>query len=149
MIGAFVQTPSRAIAQVLAASGIELLVADGEHAPLSPAEVEEIIVGALSLGHPVDAEIADVLARARRAGVDTGTLAGAPTPRRRSGRRRTGARAPSEELCDLRRLGGAWSRSANPQARDGPRDREPWRRCDDTIAPREVAGVWLPPSEVS
>ena len=57
MIGAFVQTPRRAVAQVLAASGIELLIADGEHAPLSPADIEEIVVGGDLAGVPVLARV--------------------------------------------------------------------------------------------
>jgi 4-hydroxy-2-oxoheptanedioate aldolase len=57
MIGAFVQTPKRAIAQVLAASGIDLLIADGEHAPLSPADIEEIVVGGDLAGVPVLARV--------------------------------------------------------------------------------------------
>jgi 4-hydroxy-2-oxoheptanedioate aldolase len=57
MIGAFVQTPKRAVAQVLAASGIELLIADGEHAPLSPADIEEIVVGGDLAGVPVWARV--------------------------------------------------------------------------------------------
>ena len=57
MIGAFVQTPKRAIAQVLAVSGIDLLVADGEHAPLSPADIEEIVVGGDLAGVPVLARV--------------------------------------------------------------------------------------------
>ena len=57
MIGAFVQTPKRAIAQVLAGSGIDLLIADGEHAPLSPADIEEIIVGGDLAGVPVLARV--------------------------------------------------------------------------------------------
>ena len=57
MIGAFVQTPRRAVAQVLAASGIEVVIADGEHAPLSPADIEEIVVGGDLAGVPVLARV--------------------------------------------------------------------------------------------
>jgi 4-hydroxy-2-oxoheptanedioate aldolase len=57
MIGAFVQTPQRSIAQVLAHSGIDLLIADGEHAPLTPAGIEEIIVGGDLAGVPVWARV--------------------------------------------------------------------------------------------
>ena len=57
MIGCFVQTPRRAVAQVLAASGVELLIADGEHAPLSPADIEEIVVGGDLAGVPVLARV--------------------------------------------------------------------------------------------
>ena len=57
MIGAFVQTPQRSIAQVLAHSGVELLIADGEHAPLTPAGIEEIIVGGDLAGVPVWARV--------------------------------------------------------------------------------------------
>ena len=57
MIGVFVQTPRRAVAQVLAASGVEVLIADGEHAPLSPADIEEIVVGGDLAGVPVLARV--------------------------------------------------------------------------------------------
>jgi 4-hydroxy-2-oxoheptanedioate aldolase len=56
-IGCFVQTPRRAVAQVLAASGVDVLIADGEHAPLSPADIEEIVVGGDLAGVPVLARV--------------------------------------------------------------------------------------------
>ena len=42
---------------MLAASGVELLIADGEHAPLSPADIEEIVVGGDLAGVPVFARV--------------------------------------------------------------------------------------------
>src|SRR5438876_60304 len=100
LIGVFVSSPSLATSEVLAACGFDVLVADAEHSPLSPADVRTIIAGAdlavkhlsmvfvgpndlsHSLGRPPEEElrevIDDVLVRAHAAGVRTGILA--PTP---------------------------------------------------------------------
>ncbi len=52
LIGSFVETPHRAIAQVMGAIGFDVLVPDGEHAAFSPRDIEEVIVGADLAGVP-------------------------------------------------------------------------------------------------
>jgi 4-hydroxy-2-oxoheptanedioate aldolase len=52
LIAAFVETPHRAVAQVLGAIGYDVLIPDGEHAAFSPRDIEEVIVGADLAGVP-------------------------------------------------------------------------------------------------
>ena len=52
LIASFVETPHRAVAQVLGAIGYDMLIPDGEHAAFSPRDIEEVIVGADLAGIP-------------------------------------------------------------------------------------------------
>ena len=52
LVAAFVETPHRAVAQVLGAIGYDVLIPDGEHAAFSPRDIEEVIVGADLAGVP-------------------------------------------------------------------------------------------------
>lgn len=46
LVGTFVETPSLAVCEVLGSCGFDVLVADAEHAPLSPADIQTIVVAA-------------------------------------------------------------------------------------------------------
>jgi 4-hydroxy-2-oxoheptanedioate aldolase len=52
LIASFVETPHRAVAQVLGAIGYDVLIPDGEHAAFSAHDIEEVIVGADLAGIP-------------------------------------------------------------------------------------------------
>jgi len=52
LIASFVETPHRAVAQVMGAIGYDVLIPDGEHAAFSPRDIEELIVGADLAGVP-------------------------------------------------------------------------------------------------
>jgi 4-hydroxy-2-oxoheptanedioate aldolase len=52
LIASFVETPHRAVAQVLGAIGYDVLIPDGEHAAFSPRDIEEVIVGGDLAGVP-------------------------------------------------------------------------------------------------
>ena len=52
LIASFVETPHRAVAQVMGAIGYDVLIPDGEHAAFSPRDIEEVIVGADLAGIP-------------------------------------------------------------------------------------------------
>ena len=52
LIAGFVETPHRAVAQVMGAIGYDVLIPDGEHAAFSPRDIEEVIVGADLAGIP-------------------------------------------------------------------------------------------------
>jgi len=52
LIASFVETPHRAVAQVMGAIGYDMLIPDGEHAAFSPRDIEEVIVGADLAGIP-------------------------------------------------------------------------------------------------
>jgi 4-hydroxy-2-oxoheptanedioate aldolase len=52
LLATFVETPHRAVAQVLGAVGFDVLIPDGEHAAFSPRDIEELIVGADLAGVP-------------------------------------------------------------------------------------------------
>jgi 4-hydroxy-2-oxoheptanedioate aldolase len=52
LIASFVETPHRAVAQVMGTVGYDVLIPDGEHAAFSPRDIEEVIVGADLAGIP-------------------------------------------------------------------------------------------------
>jgi 4-hydroxy-2-oxoheptanedioate aldolase len=52
LIASFIETPHRAISQVMGAIGYDVLLPDGEHAAFSPRDIEEVIVGADLAGIP-------------------------------------------------------------------------------------------------
>jgi 4-hydroxy-2-oxoheptanedioate aldolase len=52
LVATFVETPHRAVAQVLGAIGYDVLIPDGEHAAFSPRDIEEVIVGGDLAGVP-------------------------------------------------------------------------------------------------
>jgi 4-hydroxy-2-oxoheptanedioate aldolase len=52
LIASFVETPHRAVSQVMGAIGYDVLIPDGEHAAFSPRDIEEVIVGADLAGVP-------------------------------------------------------------------------------------------------
>jgi 4-hydroxy-2-oxoheptanedioate aldolase len=52
LIASFVETPHRAVAQVMGTIGYDVLIPDGEHAAFSPRDIEEVIVGADLAGVP-------------------------------------------------------------------------------------------------
>lgn len=59
LVGCFVSVPQIAICEVLASIGFDVLVADVEHAPLGPAELQTIIVGAELGGVPALVRLSD------------------------------------------------------------------------------------------
>jgi 4-hydroxy-2-oxoheptanedioate aldolase len=52
LIASFVETPHRAVSQVMGTIGYDVLIPDGEHAAFSPRDIEEVIVGADLAGVP-------------------------------------------------------------------------------------------------
>jgi 4-hydroxy-2-oxoheptanedioate aldolase len=52
LIASFVETPHRAVSQVMGTIGYDVLIPDGEHAAFSPRDIEEVIVGADLAGIP-------------------------------------------------------------------------------------------------
>jgi 4-hydroxy-2-oxoheptanedioate aldolase len=52
LIASFVETPHRAVSQVMATIGYDVLIPDGEHAAFSARDIEEVIVGADLAGVP-------------------------------------------------------------------------------------------------
>jgi 4-hydroxy-2-oxoheptanedioate aldolase len=52
LIASFIETPHRAVAQVMGAIGYDVVIPDGEHAAFSPRDIEEVIVGADLAGVP-------------------------------------------------------------------------------------------------
>jgi 4-hydroxy-2-oxoheptanedioate aldolase len=52
LIASFVETPHRAVAQVLGAIGYDVLIPDGEHAAFSARDIEDVIVGGDLAGVP-------------------------------------------------------------------------------------------------
>jgi 4-hydroxy-2-oxoheptanedioate aldolase len=52
LVASFVEIPHRAVTQVMGAIGYDVLIPDGEHAALSPRDIEEMIVGGELAGVP-------------------------------------------------------------------------------------------------
>jgi 4-hydroxy-2-oxoheptanedioate aldolase len=52
LIASFIETPHRAVSQVMGTIGYDVLIPDGEHAAFSPRDIEEVIVGADLAGIP-------------------------------------------------------------------------------------------------
>jgi 4-hydroxy-2-oxoheptanedioate aldolase len=80
LIGCFVSSPQIATCEVLAASGFDVLVADAEHAPLSPADVQTIMAGADLGGVPALVRLSDDSATSIQYALDSGA-AGVIVPR--------------------------------------------------------------------
>lgn len=80
LIGSFVSNPQLATCEVLAAAGYDLLVADAEHFPLSPADVQAIIAGADLGGVPALVRLSDDSATSIQYALDAGA-AGVIIPR--------------------------------------------------------------------
>jgi 4-hydroxy-2-oxoheptanedioate aldolase len=80
LIGSFVSNPQLATCEVLAASGFDVLVADAEHFPLAPADVQTIIAGADLAGVPALVRLSDDSATSIQYALDAGA-AGVIVPR--------------------------------------------------------------------
>jgi 4-hydroxy-2-oxoheptanedioate aldolase len=80
LVGCFVSTPTIGTCQVLGASGFDVLVADVEHAPLSPADVQLIVAGAELAGLPALVRLSDDSASSIQYALDGGA-AGVIVPR--------------------------------------------------------------------
>jgi 4-hydroxy-2-oxoheptanedioate aldolase len=84
LIGCFVTGGQLSTCEVLAASGFDVLVADVEHAPLSPADVLTIIAGADLGGLPALVRLSDDSATSIQNALDSGA-AGVIVPRVHTG----------------------------------------------------------------
>jgi 4-hydroxy-2-oxoheptanedioate aldolase len=80
LVGAFVSSPLLATSEVLAACGFDVLVADAEHSPLSPADVQTIIAGAGLGGVPALVRLSDDSPTSIQYALDAGA-AGVIVPR--------------------------------------------------------------------
>jgi 4-hydroxy-2-oxoheptanedioate aldolase len=80
LIGCFVSSGQLSTCEVLAASGFDVLVADVEHAPLSPADVLTIVAGADLGGLPALVRLSDDSATSIQYALDAGA-AGVIVPR--------------------------------------------------------------------
>ena len=80
LVGSFVSNPQLATCEVLAASGFDVLVADAEHFPLAPADVQLIIAGADLAGIPALVRLSDDSATSIQYALDAGA-AGVIVPR--------------------------------------------------------------------
>jgi 4-hydroxy-2-oxoheptanedioate aldolase len=80
LIGCFVSSPQISICEVLATSGFDVLVADVEHAPLAPADVQTIIAGAHLGGVPALVRLSDDSTTSIQYALDSGA-AGVIVPR--------------------------------------------------------------------
>jgi 4-hydroxy-2-oxoheptanedioate aldolase len=80
LVGAFVSTPTLATSELLAACGFDVLVADAEHSPLSPADAQTIIAGADLGGLPALVRLSDDSATSIQYALDAGA-AGVIVPR--------------------------------------------------------------------
>jgi 4-hydroxy-2-oxoheptanedioate aldolase len=80
LIGCFVSNPQVATCEVLAASGFDVLVADAEHFPLGPADVQAIIAGADLGGVPALVRLSDDSPTSIQYALDAGA-AGVIVPR--------------------------------------------------------------------
>ncbi|MEO9177217.1 MAG: aldolase/citrate lyase family protein [Gaiellales bacterium] len=59
LVGCFVSTPLIATCEVLGACGFDVLVADAEHAPLTPADIQTIVAGSELAGLPALVRLSD------------------------------------------------------------------------------------------
>jgi 4-hydroxy-2-oxoheptanedioate aldolase len=84
LIGCFVSRPEIALCEVLATSGFDVLVADVEHAPLAPPDVQTIITGADVAGVPALVRLSDDSATSIQYALDGGA-AGVIVPRVHTG----------------------------------------------------------------
>jgi 4-hydroxy-2-oxoheptanedioate aldolase len=84
LIGCFVSSGQLSICEVLAASGFDVLVADAEHSPLSPSDVQTIIAGADLGGLPALVRLSDDSATSIQYALDSGA-AGIIVPRVHTG----------------------------------------------------------------
>ena len=80
LIGCFVSNPQISSCEVLAAAGFDVLVADAEHFPLGPADVQTIIAGADLGGVPALVRLSDDSATSIQYAMDAGA-AGVIVPR--------------------------------------------------------------------
>jgi 4-hydroxy-2-oxoheptanedioate aldolase len=80
LVGCFVMEPSLAVCEVLAFAGFDVLVADGEHSPLAPADVRTVIAGADLAGRPALVRVAANETTAIQYALDAGA-AGVIVPR--------------------------------------------------------------------
>jgi 4-hydroxy-2-oxoheptanedioate aldolase len=80
LVGSFVSNPQLATCEVLAASGFDVLVADAEHFPLAPADVQLIIAGSDVAGIPALVRLSDDSATSIQYALDAGA-AGVIIPR--------------------------------------------------------------------
>lgn len=90
LIGCFVSNPQLATCEVLAASGFDVLVADAEHFPLAPADVQTIIAGADLGGLPALVRLSDDSPTSIQYALDAGA-AGVIVPRVHSAEQATAA----------------------------------------------------------
>jgi 4-hydroxy-2-oxoheptanedioate aldolase len=84
LLGCFVATPQISTCEVLGACGFDVLVADAEHAPLSPADVRTIVAGADLAGLPALVRLSDDSATSIQYALDAGA-AGVVVPRINTG----------------------------------------------------------------
>jgi 4-hydroxy-2-oxoheptanedioate aldolase len=80
LLGCFVSSPQIAAGEVLAASGFDVLIADAEHFPLSPGDVQIIIASADLGGVPALVRLSDDSATSIQYALDAGA-AGVIVPR--------------------------------------------------------------------
>jgi 4-hydroxy-2-oxoheptanedioate aldolase len=80
LVGCFVSNPQLATCEVLAASGFDVLVADAEHFPLAPTDVQMIVAGADLGGIPALVRLSDDSATSIQYALDAGA-AGVIVPR--------------------------------------------------------------------
>jgi len=80
LVGCFVMEPSLAVCEVLGFAGFDVLVADGEHSPLAPADVRTVIAGADLAGRPALVRVAANETTAIQFALDAGA-AGVIVPR--------------------------------------------------------------------
>lgn len=74
LVGCFVSTPTIATCEVLGASGFDVLVADAEHAPLAPADLQLIVAGAALAGLPALVRLSDDGAASIQHALDGGAV---------------------------------------------------------------------------
>ena len=106
LVGCFVQTPSLAVAEVLATSGFDLLVPDAEHAPLTPLDIQTIIAGAHLHGIPALVRVAGAEQSAIQYALDAGA-AGVIVPYIETAEQ-------AQAVCDLARYAPQGRRGSGP-----------------------------------
>jgi len=72
LLAAFVQTPTIAVCEVLAAVGLDVLIAEAEHAPLAARDVATIVAGAALAGRPALVRVSGNDATAIQQALDAG-----------------------------------------------------------------------------